>query len=179
MQREVEATVFEVLAHPVRRDVLRLVFHSESGVSYTDVLGELFLSTGKLNYHLKQMEGFIQKNNSLQYILTPLGKAAADLMFSLGNKLPDEVDKYVKIRRPPSLMPALKFMAYLLMIVVSIPTIFVGIEIYNMVVGGGQLIDILALSIILFIGLAVFVWITYMVRFAPRYLRHLEKRFYE
>ncbi|MFW9793216.1 MAG: winged helix-turn-helix domain-containing protein [Candidatus Thorarchaeota archaeon] len=179
MQKEVEETVFEVLAHPVRRDVLRLVFHSESGVSYTEVLGELSLSTGRLNYHLKQMDGFIQKNNSLQYILTPLGKAAADLMFSLGNDLPDDVEKYVKIRRPPSLMPALKFMAYLLMIVVSIPTIFVGIEIYDIAVGGGQLIDILALSIILVIGLAVFVWIAYMVRFAPGYLRHLERRFYE
>lgn len=179
MRKEIEETVFEVLAHPVRRDILRIAFHGDDGASYTDILGGLSLSTGRLNYHLKQMDGFIQKSNSLRYTLTPLGRAAADLMFSLGKDLPEDVEKYVKIRRPPSLMPALKFMAYLLMLVVSIPTIFIGVEIYNLIVSGGQLIDILSLSIVLFIGLAVFVWIAYMVKYAPGYLKHLERRFYE
>jgi hypothetical protein len=179
MQKEIEETVFEVLAHPVRRDILRLVFYGDNGASYTGILGGLSLSTGRLNYHLKQMDGFIQKSNSLRYTLTPLGRAAADLIFSLGKDLPEDVEKYVRIRRPPSLMPPLKFMAYLLMLVVSIPTIFIGAEIYNLIVEGGQLIEILSLSIVLFIGLAVFVWIAYMVKYAPGYFKHLERRFYE
>lgn len=179
MQKEVEATVFEVLAHPVRRDILRLVFHDENGASYTDILNEFALSTGRLNYHLKQMDGFIQKNDLLRYTLTPLGKAAADLVFSLGKDLPDDVERFVRIRRPPSLMPALKFMAYLLMIVVSIPTILAGMQIYDLIVRGSQLIEIISYTIVLAIGLAVFLWIAYMVRFAPGYLRHLERRFYE
>jgi hypothetical protein len=177
--KEVEATVFEVLAHPVRRDILKLVSYGENGASYTEILGEFALSTGRLNYHLKQMDGFIQKNNLLRYTLTPLGKAAADIMFSLGKDLPEDVEKLVKIRRPPSLMPALKFMAYLLMVVVSIPVIFVGMQIYGIIVGGGQLMEIIALTVAMAIGLAVFVWIGYMVRYAPGYLRHLERRFYE
>ncbi|MHA2134221.1 MAG: winged helix-turn-helix domain-containing protein [Candidatus Thorarchaeota archaeon] len=179
MHKEVEATVFEVLAHPVRRDILKLVAYREDGASYTDILGEFSLSTGRLNYHLKQMDGFIQKNDHLRYTLTPLGRAAADLMFSLGKDLPEDAEKFVKIRKPPSLMPALKFMAYLLMVVVSIPIIFVGMELYGLIVEGGQLIEIVGFTVAMAIGLAVFVWIAYMVRFAPGYLRHLERRFYE
>jgi hypothetical protein len=179
MQKEVEATVFEVLAHPIRRDILKLLSYGEDGTSYTDILGEFALSTGRLNYHLKQMDGFIQKNDHLRYTLTPLGKAAADLMFAFGKDLPEDVEKFVKIRRPPSLMPALKFMAFLLMVVVSIPTIFVGIEIYDTLSGGGQLVDIIFLTVAMGIGIAVFAWIAYMVRYAPGHLRHLERRFYE
>jgi hypothetical protein len=179
LDKEVESTVFEVLAHPVRRDILKLVSYSEDGASYTGILGELALSTGRLNYHLKQMDGFIQKNGRLRYTLTPLGRAAADLMLSLGKDLPEDVEKFVKIRKPPSLMPALKFMAYLLMVVVSIPIIFVGGQVYGAIVGGGELIEIIGLSLAMAIGIAVFVWIAYMVRVAPGYLRHLERRFYE
>ena len=179
MQKEVEATVFEVLAHPVRRDILKLLSYGEDGASYTDILGEFTLSTGRLNYHLKQMEGFIQKNDHLRYTLTPLGKAATDLLVSLRKDLPEDVQKFLKIRKPPSLMPALKSMAFLLMFVVSIPTIFVGMELYDTIVSGGQMIDILFLTVAMSIGIAVFVWIAYMVRYAPDYLRHLERRFYE
>ncbi|MFW9962352.1 MAG: winged helix-turn-helix domain-containing protein [Candidatus Sifarchaeia archaeon] len=179
MQKEIEATVFEVLAHPIRRDILKLLSYGAEGVTYTDILGEFTLSTGRLNYHLKQMEGFIQKNDHIRYTLTQLGKAATDLMVSLREDLSEDVEKYVKIRRPPSLMPALKFMAFLLILVVSIPTIFIGMEIYDAIVSGGQLMDILSLAVVMAIGIAVFVWITYMVRYAPGYLRHLERRFYE
>lgn len=179
MQKEIEATVFEVLAHPIRRDILKLLSYGAEGATYTDILGEFTLSTGRLNYHLKQMEGFIQKNDHIRYTLTPLGKAARDLMVSLREDLPEDVEKYVKIRRPPSLMPALKFMAFLLILVVSIPTIFIGMEIYDAIVSGGQLMDILSLAVVMAIGIAVFVWIAYMVRYAPGYLRHLERRFYE
>jgi len=179
MQNEVEATVFEVLAHPIRRDILKLLSYGDDGTSYTDILGEFALSTGRLNYHLKQMEGFIQKNDHLRYTLTPLGKAATDLLVSLKKDLPEDVQKFVKIRKPPSLMPALKSMAFLLMFVVSIPTIFVGVEIYDAIVSGGQMMDILFLAVAMSIGIAVFVWIAYMVRYAPGHLRHLERRFYE
>jgi hypothetical protein len=179
MHEEVEATVFEVLAHTVRRDILKLVSHREDGASYTEMLGEFGSSTGRLNYHLKQMEGFIQKNDRLRYTLTPMGRAAADLMFSLREDLPENAERYVKIRKPPSLMPAVKFMAFLLMVVVSIPVIFIGMQLYDLIVIGGPLIDIISHIVAMAIGIAVFVWIGYMVRVGPGYLRHLERRFYE
>ncbi|MFW9847451.1 MAG: winged helix-turn-helix domain-containing protein [Candidatus Thorarchaeota archaeon] len=179
MHKEVERAVFEVLAHSVRRDILKLASYGEDGASYTDILNELALSTGRLNYHIKQMEGFIHKNERLRYALTPLGRTAVDLMSSLGNDLPEGVEKFVKIRKSPSLMPALKFMAYLLMFIVSIPVIFTGFWIYDLIVSGGQLMEIVALMVVLAIGLAIFVWIAYMVRYAPGYLKHLERRFYE
>jgi len=179
MHEEVEATVFEVLAHTVRRDILRIVAYSEDGASYTDMLSEFGTSTGRLNYHLKQMDGFIQKNGRLRYTLTPLGRAAADLTFSLREGLPENAERFVKIRRPPSLMPALRFMAYLLMLVVSIPVIFIGMQLYDVIVAGGQLIEIVGHIVAMAIGIAVFVWIGYMLKVAPGHLRHLERRFYE
>ncbi|MFW9850936.1 MAG: winged helix-turn-helix domain-containing protein [Candidatus Thorarchaeota archaeon] len=179
MYKEVEETVFEVLAHPIRRDILKLLSRNEEGVSYTDILGEVTLSTGKLNYHLKQMDGFIEKDNFLRYNLTPLGKSARDLMHHLESDLPNDVESYVTIRKPPSLMPAMKAMACIMIVVVSIPVVFASIELYSAIIEQSQLLDILSLVVILSIGVAILVWIVYMLFLAPGFIKNLERRLYE
>ena len=59
MSREIESVIFDALAHPARRDILRLISFGADGASYTEILGELGLSTGRLNYHLKQLDRII------------------------------------------------------------------------------------------------------------------------
>lgn len=179
MLREVEGIIFEVLAHDARRDILRMVTFGENGASYTEILSELGLSTGRLNYHLKQLEGFIEKNEQLRYNLTPLGKRAFDLMRTLNKESVDDLGKYVKVRKPESLGPALKAMAYIMMVIVMLPIIFIIFALYDEIVTGGDLILILFLGVVLCIAIAIFVWLAYMVRHAPGFLKILERRFFE
>jgi DNA-binding transcriptional ArsR family regulator len=178
LDKEVEAIIFDVLAHPARRDILRLVAYGDDGASYTEVLSELGLSTGKLNYHIKQLNGFIEKNEHLRYTLTPLGMASMDLMLSLKEKPINDFGKYLKVRKPVSLMPAMRWMAYILMFSLTIPIFFAGVQLYESLLEGGPIEVVLFLFASLAIGIAVFAWVVYMVKNAPELLKHLEKRFY-
>lgn len=52
------------------------------GINYTGVLGETGLSTGRLNYHLGELEGFLDRGEDRLYKLSTLGeKAVATLEF--------------------------------------------------------------------------------------------------
>jgi len=71
---EVEGVVFQALSSAERREILRMV--SRGSASYSEILGELGLTTGNLNYHLKQLEGFLRRDDERRYVLTPLGERA-------------------------------------------------------------------------------------------------------
>ncbi|TXT66625.1 MAG: hypothetical protein BAJALOKI3v1_20088 [Promethearchaeota archaeon] len=67
-----EDVILNALNHEIRREVLRLLEKSE--MTYTDLLDHFAISSGKLNYHLKLLSGFIDKDDEGVYILTELGK---------------------------------------------------------------------------------------------------------
>ncbi|MFA5572091.1 MAG: helix-turn-helix domain-containing protein [Candidatus Bathyarchaeia archaeon] len=71
---QIENVIFQALVHPIRRTIVRSVQSRNQGVSYTELITELGLPTGKLNYHLDQLKGVLEKNTANYYILTPLGK---------------------------------------------------------------------------------------------------------
>jgi DNA-binding transcriptional ArsR family regulator len=80
----IEEEVFSALSHDERRKILRIVGASKQGISYSEILSASALSTGKLNYHLKEMEGFIEKSERV-YRLSPLGtKSLTALMYVSG-----------------------------------------------------------------------------------------------
>lgn len=60
---QIENIVFQALSHPIRRTILKIIASRPNGVPYTELIMELGLSTGKLNYHLEQLGGLIGKND--------------------------------------------------------------------------------------------------------------------
>lgn len=78
MMGKVEEAVFKMLAHGERKNILRIISESE-GVSYSGILAESGLATNKLNYQLKEMEGFIVKGDRV-YTLSPLGEKAIGVL---------------------------------------------------------------------------------------------------
>jgi len=79
---ELDDLVIKVLGHRERKRILKIVASYPEGINYTGVLGEMGLSTGKLNYHLGELEGFLDRGENRLYILSPLGeKAVATLEF--------------------------------------------------------------------------------------------------
>jgi heterodisulfide reductase subunit A len=73
--------VYEALSHPLREKILRIL-DAERLLPYKDLMTLLGLKkTGLFNYHLKKLEGFIEKRNGF-YQLTTVGQNAIRLMLA-------------------------------------------------------------------------------------------------
>lgn len=78
----IDDLVIKVLGHRERKRILKIVGSYDEGVNYTGILGETGLTTGRLNYHLGELEGFLERDENRIYRLSPLGmKAIATLNF--------------------------------------------------------------------------------------------------
>ena len=75
-REEIEEIIIQGLGHQERRNILKIISLVEGGASYSVILGELGLNTGRMNYHLKQLQGLIVRNGDRKYHLTPLGEKA-------------------------------------------------------------------------------------------------------
>jgi len=66
----------KILKDGTRRKIV-LLLNEKNALSHTDLLEALgFLSTGRLNYHLKQLDDLLTKNVDVRYTLTEKGKLA-------------------------------------------------------------------------------------------------------
>ena len=84
-----EKVIIQALDHDIRRIILRLV--QARGYSFSDLMNLLDISSGKLNYHLSQIAGFIKKNKQTgKYETTILGVKTIDLLDLLQQNLTDE-----------------------------------------------------------------------------------------
>ncbi len=75
---ETYSLIFGALKHPIRRKILRML--SEEELSYTQMLAELDLDTGHLNYYLESLGELLTKTDGGKYRLSEAGKAALRLM---------------------------------------------------------------------------------------------------
>jgi uncharacterized RDD family membrane protein YckC len=67
--------ILSILSHPLRREIL--VSLSEKGeASFTDMLNMLKVDTGKLSFHLRSLEVFIEPTPSGKYKLSRAGESA-------------------------------------------------------------------------------------------------------
>jgi hypothetical protein len=70
----------KILKDETRRKIV-LLLNEKNALSHTDLLDELgFLSTGRLNYHLKQLNSLLTKTADGKYVLTEKGKLAVRLL---------------------------------------------------------------------------------------------------
>jgi uncharacterized RDD family membrane protein YckC/DNA-binding HxlR family transcriptional regulator len=71
--------VLNVLSHPIRRDVMNLL--SEKGeCSFTDLLNALEVDTGKLSFHLRSLQAFVEQNSAGKYKLSSVGERAVEVI---------------------------------------------------------------------------------------------------
>jgi len=69
LRGDVEEAVLQALGHRERRNILEVVASSGDGVLYSDILHELGMNTGKLNYHLKLLDGVIKDDKRLRELV--------------------------------------------------------------------------------------------------------------
>ena len=73
-------SLHKILKDETRRKIV-LLLNEKGALSHTDLMEELgFLTTGLLNYHLKQLDGLLTKDADGKYTLTEKGKLAMHLL---------------------------------------------------------------------------------------------------
>ena len=95
LAKEAEEIILQGIGHEERRNILKIIGSTSEGVKYSDVLNELQLNTGKLNYHLKLLEGLIERDNDRHYRLTKLGIKSVMILNSITEDLDEEDLKLV------------------------------------------------------------------------------------
>ena len=95
-RNEVEDIILQAIGHNDRRIIIRIIGANPDGVTYSSILGETELNTGHMNYHLRNLDGLIEKRDDKLYRLTPLGCKALEMMNNLSNEIDGDVIKYVE-----------------------------------------------------------------------------------
>ncbi len=74
------SNLHKILKDPTRRDIIRCLVEAGS-LSYVDLMVQAKVTnTGRLNYHLKILNGLIEKQVDGKYGLTEKGRLAVQLL---------------------------------------------------------------------------------------------------
>ena len=95
-QDDVEDAVIQAIGHYERRNIIKIIGAAPMGVTYSGILGETGLNTGHLNYHLRGLEGLVERDAGRLYWLTPLGLKALRLLASIGEDMDNGDTPYLK-----------------------------------------------------------------------------------
>ncbi|MGQ4833625.1 MAG: YIP1 family protein [Candidatus Asgardarchaeia archaeon] len=82
---DIEIIILSSLSNPIRKEILLLLFERPN-ITYSQMLKELGLDTGTLNYHLTKLESLVTKTESGGYVLTNDGYLAVELLKYLKKK---------------------------------------------------------------------------------------------
>ncbi len=178
---QIENVVFQALANPVRRTILRIIASKAQGASYTELITELSLSTGKMNYHLEQLGGLVEKNGERRYVLTPLGIKALNQLSLMKEEITSDDAKYVRIAesaQKSSLQPTLKSF---LLVGIAFASLFVawwGYMAYIALTEGAPLVVYAVLPVLIIIGIALLGSLVVAFRKSPDWIKRFERRFF-
>ena len=75
VDQENVSKVLSILSHPLRREIL-LNLSEKGESSFTDLLNLLKVDTGKLSFHLRSLEAFIEQTPDGKYKLSRAGESA-------------------------------------------------------------------------------------------------------
>lgn len=67
--------ILSALSHRLRRDIL-LNLNEKGESSFTDLMNALGVETGKLSFHIKNLDGFIKQTRTGKYKLSKIGENA-------------------------------------------------------------------------------------------------------
>ena len=175
----VEAVILQALGHDERRNILKIINVQENGALYSDILGELGIPTGTLNYHLKQLEGLIERDEKRRYRLTPLGEQSLRLLFSIKEGLGSNYETYLRAARhsqKKSIHPTVSLLI-IIGIIFDVLLLFIwGSVGYMTLTEGGPTFVLMVLGVLITLGLIILAGLIHALRAAPEYVRKIERK---
>ncbi|MGA2523035.1 MAG: RDD family protein [Candidatus Bathyarchaeia archaeon] len=82
VEQESVSKILSILSHPLRREIL-LNLSEKGESSFTDLLNFLKVDTGKLSFHLRALEAFIEQTSSGKYKLSRAGENAVRIVHDI------------------------------------------------------------------------------------------------
>jgi uncharacterized RDD family membrane protein YckC len=82
VEQESVSKILSMLSHPLRREIL-LNLSEKGESSFTDLLNILEVDTGKLSFHLRALEAFIEQTPSGKYKLSTAGENAVRMVHEI------------------------------------------------------------------------------------------------
>lgn len=177
VDNEFEEAVFQALSANERREILKIITR-EQAVSYTEILGELNMTTGNLNYHLKQLEGFIEKDENGRYIITPLGKTAINVLaatYDTSNGVNTYVD-LARLSQSRGIHPTVTRLLWVGIIFNLLILSIYGYMAYVLIVEGGAIFVKFVLVVLIIIFIYLLSLLIRGLRSTPTYIKRLEKK---
>jgi hypothetical protein len=174
---EIEDIILQALSHRERRGILKIIGATPGGVTYSSILGETELNTGHLNYHLRSLEGLIEKAEGL-YRLTPLGSKALSVLPTLSQDVDNGMLHYVESARSTKqglLHPVAKGLIYIGIAVNGIVFLAGLVFLIMTLTGGGVLGMFVAGAMMLVSGVIIWVLASWL-RSVPEFMRRLERK---
>src|SRR4030043_11531 len=78
LEEDTYSSIFKALKHPIRRRILRML--NEQPRTYTEILNELGIDNGLLNYHLENLRELLAKGDDEKYRLSEFGRAGLSVI---------------------------------------------------------------------------------------------------
>ena len=82
VEQESISKILSILSHPLRREIL-LNLSEKGESSFTELLNLLKVDTGKLSFHLRSLEAFIEQTPSGKYKLSRAGENAVRIVHDI------------------------------------------------------------------------------------------------
>jgi uncharacterized RDD family membrane protein YckC len=82
VEQESVSKILSILSHPLRREIL-LNLSEKGELSFTELLNILKVDTGKLSFHLRSLEAFIEQTPSGKYKLSRAGENAVRIVHDI------------------------------------------------------------------------------------------------
>lgn len=175
----VEAVIIQALGHDERRNILKIINVQENGALYSDILGELGIPTGTLNYHLKQLEGLIERDEKRRYQLTPLGEQSLRILFSIKEGLGGNYEPYLRTARHSqkrSIHPTVSLLIIIGIIFDGLLLFIWGCVGYMTITEGGPTFVLAVIGVLIVLGLIIMAGLIHALRAAPEYVRKIERK---
>ena len=176
---DIERVIIQALNHDERRTILRIIRAQERGSTYSEILGELGVPTGTLNYHLKQLEGLIERDDERMYHLTPLGERSLSVLLSMTEEMGPGLEDYLRATRASqsgSVHPTVAGIIYLGIAFDCLLIAIWGYSGYLTLVSGGPIFVLALVVVLISLGLIILFGLVRALKTAPAYVRKIERK---
>jgi uncharacterized RDD family membrane protein YckC/DNA-binding HxlR family transcriptional regulator len=156
--------ILVVLSHPLRREILSILSEKGEG-SFTDLMNALKVDTGKLSFHIRNLDDFLEQTPTGKYKLTKAGENAIRLLRDL-EAWAVEVDATKK----GSLLPLATFRKRVFAFLIDFALVFAIFWVLPTVFSFLTTKSVLDVSVILFFVVLFWIYFTLLEGFAGQSL---------
>jgi len=177
-RNETEKIIFQAIGHSERRGIIRIIGATPEGVTYSSILGETKLNIGHLNYHLRSLEGLIEKSDDRFYHLTPLSVKALEMLNSLNTDIDKDLIPYVEAARSSKegmIHPFVKRLLYIGIAGVCIVFLTSLVLVVVSITSGGLMRIFAAGGMMACTGVVLWILIS-SLKTVPEFVRRLERK---